>query len=117
MGESRADRLKLAFTLRALEVESVSLNFLHPIKGTALENSVPMPPSEILRTIAMFRLILPKKDIKVCGGRAVNLRGLQPMIFFAGASGMMVGNYLTQPGQDPAADLQMLRDLGLEVIC
>jgi biotin synthase len=96
-----------------MEIESVPLNFLHPIKGTPLEGARPMPPHEILRTIAIFRLILPKADIKICGGRAVNLRGLQPLIFMAGASGMMVGNYLTQPGQDPALDLQMIKDLGL----
>ena len=116
LGESRADRLKLAFLLKALEVESVPLSFLHPIKGTPLEYKKPTPPDEILRTIAIFRLILPKADIKVCGGRVVNLRSLQSMIFFAGASGMMIGNYLTQPGQDPAVDLQMIRDLGLRVI-
>jgi biotin synthase len=115
LGESRSDRLKLALQLRALEVSSVPLNFLHPIKGTSLENARPMPPAEILRTIAMFRLILPKADIKICGGRAVNLRSLQPLIFLAGANGMMIGNYLTQPGQDPASDLQMIRDLGLRV--
>lgn len=115
LGESRLDRLKLAFLLRDLEIGSVPLNFLHPIKGTPLENAKPMPPDEILRTIAIFRLILPAADIKICGGRAVNLRSLQPLIFMAGASGMMIGNYLTQPGQDPALDLQMIRDLGLKI--
>ncbi len=116
LGETKIDRLKLAFTLKAIDVSSVPLNFLHPIKGTALEGAPLMPPGEILRTIAIFRLILPKKDIKVCGGRVVNLRSLQSMIFFAGASGMMIGNYLTQPGREPAADLAMIRDLGLNVI-
>jgi len=115
LGEGRRDRLKLAFLLRDMEIESVPLNFLHPVKGTALEGATPLTPQEILRTVAIFRLILPKRDIKVCGGRAVNLRSLQGMIFFAGANGMMVGNYLTQPGQDPAADLQMIQDLGLRV--
>jgi len=115
LGESRADRLDLAFTLRDLDVDSVPLNFLHPVKGTALENSVPMDVNEILRTIAIFRLILPKKDIKVCGGRAVNLRSMQSMIFFAGANGMMIGNYLTQAGQNPKVDLKMIKDLGLSV--
>jgi len=115
LGESRADRLKLAFLLRGLEIESVPLNFLDPIKGTPLENAKPMPPEEILRTIAIFRLILPAADIKICGGRAVNLRSLQSLIFMAGASGMMIGSYLTRPGQDPAADLQMLQDLRLRV--
>lgn len=115
LGEDRRDRLDLAFTLRRLEVDSVPLNFLHPIKGTALEDAAPMSPDEILRIIAIFRIVLPAKEIKVCGGRVVNLRSLQPMIFFAGANGMMIGNYLTQPGQDPAVDLRMIQDLGLEV--
>jgi biotin synthase len=113
LGEKRRDRLELAFTLRDMDVDSVPLNFLHPIKGTPLENARPMPVDEILRTIAIFRIVLPKKDIKVCGGRLANLRSLQYMIFLAGASGMMIGNYLTQPGQDPAADLRMIEDLGL----
>ncbi|MCM8782525.1 MAG: biotin synthase BioB [Candidatus Omnitrophica bacterium] len=113
IGEGKLDRLKLAFALRDLDVDSVPLNFLHPIKGTTLENSSPMSPIEILEIIAMFRIILPKKNIKVCGGRVVNLRSMQCMIFFAGANGMMIGNYLTRPGQDPAVDLQMIQDMGL----
>ncbi|MDD5449905.1 MAG: biotin synthase BioB [Candidatus Omnitrophica bacterium] len=116
LGETRPDRLDLAFTLRELKVDSIPLNFLHPIKGTALEKAKPMSPAEILRVIAIFRIIHPKKDIKVCGGRVVNLRRFEPMIFFAGANGMMIGNYLTQPGQDPAADLEMVKDLGLKIV-
>lgn len=115
LGEDRRDRLTLAFTLRNLDVDSVPLNFLHPVKGTALENAKPLPGDEILRTIAIFRMILPKKEIKICGGRAVNLRTLQYAIFLAGASGMMIGNYLTQPGQNPAEDLRMIQNLGLVV--
>lgn len=113
LGESRKNRLELAFCLRDLDVDSVPLNFLHPIKGTPLEDAKQMTPQEILRTIAIFRIILPDKDIRICGGRSVNLRSLQPMIFFAGANGMMIGNYLTQAGQDPAVDLEMIEDLGL----
>jgi biotin synthase len=115
LGEGRKDRLSLALALRKLKAGSVPLNFLHPIKGTPLENKKPMPADEILRTIAIFRLILPQADIKVCGGRVVNLRDLQPLIFFAGASGMMIGNYLTQQGREPALDLQMIKDLGLRI--
>ncbi|MCX5716511.1 MAG: biotin synthase BioB [Candidatus Omnitrophica bacterium] len=115
LGEKRKDRLALAIALRDLGVESVPLNFLHPIQGTPLEDAKPLPPQEILRTIAMFRLVLPKADIKVCAGRIVNLRDLQSMIFFAGASGMMIGNYLTQQGRSPALDLQMIKDLGLNI--
>jgi biotin synthase len=74
-----------------------------------------MAPIEILKTIAIFRILLPDKDIKVCGGRNTNLRSLQSMIFYAGASGMMIGNYLTTAGNDPKADLKMIEDLGLRV--
>jgi biotin synthase len=115
LGEARRDRIKLALLLRGLGVGSVPLNFLHPIEGTPLEKAKPMPPGEILRTIAVFRLILPEADIKICGGRAANLRSLQPLIFMAGSSGMMIGNYLTRPGPEPAVDLQMIQDLGLRV--
>ena len=69
---------------------------------------------EILKTIAVYRLILPRKEIMVAGGREVNLRDLQPLMFLAGASATMIGNYLTTTGQDPKKDLQMIRDLGLD---
>jgi len=113
LGERREDRLKLAFTLRDLDVDSVPLNFLHPVKGTPLENKEPLSADEILRIVAIYRIILPDKDIKVCGGRVVNLGDHQRMIFEAGANGMMIGNYLTQPGRAPSEDLKMLQKLGL----
>jgi len=73
-----------------------------------------LPPLEILKTIACFRFIMPTKEIMVAGGRTVNLRDLQCMIFQAGASALMVGNYLTTLNQPVEKDLQMLRDLGLD---
>ncbi|MEW6026381.1 MAG: biotin synthase BioB [Planctomycetota bacterium] len=113
MGETWPDRLDMAFTLRELDVDSVPLNFLMSIKGTALENTAPLAPLEILKIIALFRYILPGKNIRVCAGRERNLRDLQSWIFFAGADGMMIGGYLTQPGRNVEDDLQMIRDLGL----
>lgn len=115
MGETLEDRVDLALTLQQLDVDTVPMNFLHPIDGTPMQDLVPMPPMEILRTIALFRFILPDKEIKICGGRVVNLRDLQSMIFAAGANSLMVGNYLTTAGRDPELDWQMLRDLELEV--
>lgn len=114
LGEAWADRIELASTLRELDVDSVPVNFLNPRPGTPLENAKNLAPIECLKIIALLRLMLPKKDIVVCGGRQVNLRDLQPLIFAAGANGMMVGNYLTTPGRDPKNDLQMLTDLGLK---
>src|SRR5437660_12254691 len=90
------------------------INSLHPIPDTTFEKKEPMPPIEILKTIACFRFILPKQEIKVAGGRTVNLRDLQSMVFMAGASALMVGNYLTTLNQPVEKDLQMLRDLGLD---
>ena len=113
MGESMDDRVRMAFTLREIGVDSVPINFLMPIPGTPLENISAIAPLEALHAIALFRLILPEKEIRICGGRGTGLRSLHPMIFLAGADGFMIGNYLTTSGLDPDDDLQMLKDLGL----
>jgi len=115
LGETAAQRVELALTLRELNVDSVPLNFLNPIAGTRLEGAELITPLECLTTIALFRLILPAKKISVCGGREKNLRDLQSWMFIAGASGAMIGNYLTTTGRPPEQDWQMLKDLQLEV--
>ena len=107
------ERLKLAFTLKELDVDAVPLNFLHLVPGTPAENIPPLKPLEILKIIALYRFILPDKDIKICGGREKNLRDLQSLIFMAGANGMLIGGYLTTSGRSVEQDLQMLRDLEL----
>ncbi len=114
MGESLDQRIELADTLRRLGVESVPLNFLSPQKGTPLGERPPMEPLEILHNIAVFRYMLPRAEIRIAGGRQF-LRDLQAMIFMAGASGVMIGDYLTTKGRAVEEDLQMLRDLGLRV--
>src|SRR5688572_8570649 len=114
MGETQADRCDLALTLREVGANVVPINILNPIKGTPFENMPPLPPMEILKTIACFRLILPRQEIMVAGGRTANLRDLQSMVFLAGASALMVGNYLTTLNQPVEKDLQMLKDLGLD---
>jgi len=113
LGESWEDRVELAETLRTLDVDCVPINFLNPRPGTPLEGAKNLTPLECLKIIALIRLMLPTKDIIVCGGREFNLRSLQSLIFAAGANGMMVGNYLTTKGRDPEEDLRMIRDLGL----
>lgn len=115
LGENAAQRVELALTLRELDVDSVPLNFLNPIEGTRLADANFITPMECLKTIAIFRLILPTKKIAICGGREKNLRDLQSWMFFAGANGTMIGNYLTTTGRDPEQDWQMLRDLELTV--
>ena len=114
MGESREDRCDLAFALKELGVHIVPMNFLNPIAGTPFGQAEPLAPLEILKSIACFRFILPKREISVAGGRTVNLRDVQSLMFLAGASGLMVGNYLTTLNQPVEQDLQMLKDLGLD---
>src|SRR5256714_10424609 len=114
MGETREDRCEMAFALKELGAHIVPVNILNPIAGTAFADKVPLPPFEILKSIACFRFILPKQEIMIAGGRTVNLRDLQSMIFMAGASALMVGNYLTTLNQPVEKDLQMLKDLGLD---
>ncbi len=113
LGESWSDRVELASTLRELDVDSIPVNFLNPRPGTPLEGAENLTPMECLMVIAIIRLMLPKKDIVVCGGREVNLREMQALIFAAGANGMMIGDYLTTPGRDSARDIRMIEDLGL----
>ncbi len=114
MGEAHEDRVDLALELREIDASVVPVNILNPIEGTPLEHQEPLPPMEILKTIAVFRFILPRKEIMIAGGRTVNLRDMQSMVFTAGASALMVGNYLTTLNQPVEKDLQMLRDLGLD---
>jgi biotin synthase len=112
MGESLDQRIELALTLRELGVESVPLNFLSPQEGTPFGQLEPLSPLEILKNIAVFRYLLPRAEIRIAGGRQF-LRDLQSMIFMAGASGIMIGDYLTTKGRQVEDDLQMLRDLQL----
>lgn len=115
MGESMEDRIKMAFTLRELDVDSVPINFLMPVKGTPLAGVTPISPLEALHSLALFRFILPQKEIRVCGGRGTALGQLHPFIFLAGADGFMIGNYLTRSGLNPEDDLKMIHNLGLRI--
>jgi biotin synthase len=113
LGESARDRVELAFALRELDVDSIPINILAPIAGTPLSCAKPIAPMEILKTIAVFRLILPQKNIRVAGGREKNLRDLQCLCLLSGANGLLLGNYLTTPGRVPREDIRMIHDLGL----
>ncbi|GEA15585.1 biotin synthase [Moorella sp. E308F] len=114
MGESMEQRIEHTFLLKELDVDAVPVNVLNPIKGTRLEGAKPLSAMEIIKTFAIIRFILPDKNIRYAGGREVNLRSLQPLGFIAGLNGMLIGNYLTTPGQGANKDLQMLEDLQLE---
>jgi len=115
LGESPQQRLELAFSLRRLGIDCIPFNILNPRPGTPLEHSEPIPAMEAIKTISLFRLILPKGTIKIAGGREANLRDLQSLALLAGANGLIVGNYLTTPGRDAEDDLTMVRDLGFKL--
>ncbi|MBI3315937.1 MAG: biotin synthase BioB [Candidatus Omnitrophica bacterium] len=115
MGETPKDRIDLAFELKKLNVHCVPINILNPRRGTPLGDVESLEPLEIIKIIAIYRFILPKSTIKIAGGREVNLRDLQAMAMQAGANGLILGNYLTTLGRNPARDIQMLKDLGFEI--
>jgi len=114
MGESLDQRIELAMQLRDLGVESVPLNFLSPQEGTPMAHLKHMEPYEILQSIAVFRYLLPKAEIRIAGGRQF-LGDMQSMIFMAGASGVMIGDYLTTTGRSVDDDLEMFKNLKLRV--
>lgn len=113
MGESWEQRVELAFTLRELDVDSVPINFLNPIKGTRLQDRPLLRPMEALKVIALYRFVHPRRDITICGGREATLQDFQSWLFAAGANGLMIGNYLTTQGRSIEMDLEMIRESGL----
>lgn len=115
IGETDEDRVELSMTLRELAVDSIPVNFLNPVPGTALEGRCELTPFLCIKIIAMLRLCHPAREIIVCGGREVNLRDLQALMFAAGATGTMAGNYLTTSGRPAEEDVRMIRDLGLSL--
>jgi biotin synthase len=115
VGESLEQRVELCYELQELGPDAIPLNFLDPRPGTPLAGATNLTPRDCLRIIALFRLAHPRRDLFVCGGREVNLRQLQALVFAAGANGMMVGGYLTTPGRPAGEDHQLVRDLGLEL--
>lgn len=112
MGETAEQRLELAFALRSLGVKSVPINILTPIPGTKLEHSVRLSDAEILRTIALFRFILPDAYIRFAGGRKLMSEALQRKALRSGINASLVGGLLTTAGTDTEADYRMFRDAG-----
>jgi len=115
LGETKEQRIELLETIRALDVDSVPVNFLNPIPGTKLEGLNELTPVECLKIIAAARLMMPGKNIRICGGREVNLGDFQAWIFSAGADALMVGNYLVTSGRDINADMKMIEGAGLHL--
>jgi len=116
LGESWADRIEMAFALRDIGPDSVPINFLTPIKGTLLGTRNTLPAMEALKVISLFRFALPDREIRVCGGRLQTLGELNPFLFFAGADGLLAGNYLTTQGRGYEDDLRLINELGLRLL-
>jgi biotin synthase len=113
-GETDDDLYDLACELRALDVESIPVNSLHPIPGTPLAGKMELTPGHCLKILAFFRLMCPAKEIRISGGREVNLRSLQPLGLYA-VNSIFIGGYLTTGGSSPEADYAMIADLGFEI--
>jgi len=111
LGETFEDRIQMALTLRELDVDSVPLNILVPIKGTALENQESLSPKDAIRTVAIFRIILKDKIIKIAAGRESILRDFQGLAFLAGANGMLIGGYLTIRGRSVEEDHKLVEEI------
>ncbi|HLR40062.1 MAG TPA: biotin synthase BioB [Virgibacillus sp.] len=114
MKESLNDIWEMGKALKELNADSIPINFLHAIDGTALEGVNELNPLYCLKVLAFFRYMIATKEIRVAGGREENLRSLQPLALFA-ANSIFVGDYLTTSGQEETRDHQMLRDLGFEI--
>ncbi len=99
-----------------LDVDSIPINFLNPIKGTPFENYNLLSPEKCLKIIAFFRFYFPDKDILVCAGRIENMRHLHENVFDAGASGIMTGDYLTRKGRAYIEDIKMIKTRGYRVL-
>jgi len=115
LGESRRQRVEMAFELAALDPTSVPINLLNPRPGTKFGDREPIDPWEAVKFIAIFRLILPEALFRLCGGRVENLGELQPLAVKAGLNGVMMGNFLTTLGAEPEEDRAMFEELGLNV--
>ncbi len=111
MGESWEDRIDLAFTLKELDVDGIPLNLLNPIKGTPMEDRELLKPEEYLKAIAIYRLILKDKSIKVAAGRENILKDFMGQAFMCGANSLFVGGYLTRAGRGVEEDLKFVRDI------
>jgi biotin synthase len=115
LGESRAQRVEMAFQLAEIDPTSVPINLLNPRPGTKFGDREFMDPWEAVKWIAIFRLILPDALLRLCGGRVENIADLQRLGVKAGINGVMLGNFLTTLGNTPEEDHAMFEELGLNI--
>ncbi len=111
LGETETDRISMAMTLNECKVDSVPLNILIPLPGTPLEDAPPLTQAEIMRAIALFRIILPHVPLRLAAGRESALGDFLGVAFMAGADGMMIGGYLTQRGRMPEEDRRFVSEI------
>ena len=104
----------MAFSLKALDADSIPINFLNAIDGTPLEGTSELNPRYCLKVLSLMRFINPSKEIRIAGGREINLRSLQPLGLYP-ANSIFIGDYLTTDGQENSADYRILQDLGFEI--
>ena len=114
MGETDEDLLDLAFAVREIGIDSIPVNFLHPIKGTPMEAFRFLTPMRCLKVLCLFRFLNPQSEIRAAGGREVNLRSVQPLVLYP-ANSIFVEGYLTTPGQRAEEARRMIEDMGFEV--
>src|SRR5438874_3645277 len=115
LGETREQRVEMAFELAEIDPTSVPINLLNPRPGTKFGDREPIDPWEAVKWIAIFRLILPEALFRLCGGRVENLGELQPLAVKAGVNGVMMGNFLTTLGAEPEEDRAMFQAHGLNI--
>src|SRR5437764_8477034 len=115
LGETREQRVEMAFELASINPTSVPINLLNPRPGTKFGDREFMDPWEAVKWVAIFRLILPEALFRLCGGRVENLGELQALAVKAGLNGVMMGNFMTTLGNTPAEDRAMFEELGLNV--
>ena len=111
LGETPEDRVALAFAVRELDVEGITLNVLLPIKGTPVERNPRVTPAEAAKTFAIFRLVNPAKMIKLCAGRETTMKDFQGLLMLSGLNAIMTGGYLTTRGREVGDDMRLLREL------
>lgn len=114
MKETKQDVYHMGQALRELDADSIPVNFLHAMDGTLLEGTNELTPVYCLKVLALFRFMNPTKEIRISGGREVNLRSLQPLGLYA-ANSIFIGDYLTTCGQEGNKDIEMLEDMGFEI--
>ena len=111
MGETWIDRIEMALILKKLGVDSIPINILVPIDGTPLEGRSKISCTDAIKTIAIFRIILKKKTVKLAAGRETVLKDFQAAAFMAGANGMLIGGYLTVKGRELSEDRKLAKEI------